>query len=417
MSTRQQLTWQMSNNIIDNLSGDTSMLMSCSLVCKTWLLRSRRHMFLHARISSEDRLRLYLNLLALPHSTFRTSVEEIVIQSSPDKSSNRMTLKYGDFVWLLARLPSVQSVSLDAVTIIQENEEVASILAYPTWSPLHLSSAIFVDVTWENNTVSTSKLVSLLHLFHAVDHLAFHWGGQNQQPLKFKYDAKVAKDGRAATKFKALPRINSLLLLDASEWSPGYMRCLIQMDLYASLTTLVVFIADRGMLVALGNVLRSPLRSLKKLSAYTIATDDLMDASAEEIAKHLDLSKCTSLIFFDFGLVFKSAPIELRGARLRWQWDTAVAMLYSLPPDTLHEIRVSFSPRCNKPSDMLVYLADIPWYQLNSAVRRFPNFVRIAVDCPEYIGKDVLTLAAAVALAVGNDIRFAWRIVEEDVYP
>ncbi|KAF7365553.1 hypothetical protein MVEN_00428600 [Mycena venus] len=68
-----QLPQELVDETLDRLKGESSSLKSCSLVCRSWVLRSRRHLFEHIRLDSRNILVLR-DLLRRPNCTLSPHV-------------------------------------------------------------------------------------------------------------------------------------------------------------------------------------------------------------------------------------------------------------------------------------------------------------------------------------------------------
>lgn len=266
----------MTEDIIDNVSGpdDIETLLTCSLVSKTWLRRSRQRMFRRVFIPDEAELGAFTDLCAAPLASIPDYVQELVL--GRNARGTVMKLEHDQLATLLTLLPGISDLTL--INILWHTNEaypaLAGRLARMSYQPRHLSMLKLLGVTGRASTLTTAGLASLMHLFDAVESLYFLWDTE----------VKLLADGGSVgttAKFRAFPTIYDLVLPN-TPMSTRVLEWMDDMGLCGSLLSLSVYISDNAMLKALGKVLRSSGQSLRALSIYLFGWKQLTRLSGEQ---------------------------------------------------------------------------------------------------------------------------------------
>jgi hypothetical protein len=120
LTQRAHLPPELTDKIIDLLRADRATLASCSLVCRSWVPSSRRHLFLQVFITPENSS-CVLELLSSTRCTFASSVSYLSLIEI-DRISN--------LSGITSRLPHVKDLSL-----LESNLTGEAVFPQPTSAP------------------------------------------------------------------------------------------------------------------------------------------------------------------------------------------------------------------------------------------------------------------------------------------
>ncbi|GJE89141.1 hypothetical protein PsYK624_052350 [Phanerochaete sordida] len=269
MPGSSQLPISTTLGIIDHLGDDPVSLFTCSLVCLSWMTRSRAHTFYHLVVDDAARLRTLLGLLRGGTHSFRFCTRELYL-GAQWPFPEHMDLSRDDFILLLASLPTLQALTL---ANIRWSADTPLPLACTPHTPRHLSTLRLYHLHAAGSAaLGMAHLSSLLRLFSGIGAL----------DMLYDADAAFSTDdapAHACAKVRALPALGELTLL-CSRAKPRIIRWLANAGVFDGLESLQLWLADEEAAVAFGRVVRASGKSLKTLGIYLIR-EGMLDATRE----------------------------------------------------------------------------------------------------------------------------------------
>ena len=153
--------------VIDESADDAHTLRQCALTCRDWLPRSRFHLFSAIRISTQEEIYSFCDLLDA-HPERRPLVRSITM--APGVSEKRQACLVGTFpISLLSRLPKLQGWGLRS-RLPDENR--LNVSYHPTTLQLLRTSSPIVDLRLTAlNFVSRYEFLRFVTSFTQLKHL------------------------------------------------------------------------------------------------------------------------------------------------------------------------------------------------------------------------------------------------------
>jgi hypothetical protein len=163
------------------LYNQTTTFVSCSLVCRSWVWSSRRHLFKGVLLSNRDRVQSFANLFISPHCTIGSHIQNVEVKSDAMAVSEAIQavathvqacrrLSISPFSWThfpvstrntFVRLGAVNDLELSEVQCGSPHELVAIIRCFPQLLKLTLKNALFHRHIAPSTTPLPSTLTNL----------------------------------------------------------------------------------------------------------------------------------------------------------------------------------------------------------------------------------------------------------------
>ena len=130
--------------ILDCLTEDKESLVRCSLVCKNWVPRSRRHLWKRIKLDcaedNGDQVPTFADAISCSPS-LASSIQAFILRGFDDDSTRESP--YGAIIPLLCLMPKLQELLLDQVSFDEFKERSARLELCPSLRRLSLKSTTF----------------------------------------------------------------------------------------------------------------------------------------------------------------------------------------------------------------------------------------------------------------------------------
>ncbi|KAI0337710.1 hypothetical protein BDW22DRAFT_1488162 [Trametopsis cervina] len=366
---------ELTDMVLDCLLDDKAALSTTSLVCRSWLSRSRLHLFRHLSVAND-----FISFAAFLQNTpyLRTYVKYLVLHGHLDDHSTTSPSCAPTTVFLepivlsdiLSHLPSLHTLQLHAVAFHGRSSPCPS----PSFK---LNELIMMNVGSLQDT--TSDMLNILSLFTDVHHLHI---GSTTQTLD-------ADDIPSQTVDLPIPhslRVSSLKLEDVP--LDLYLQLIRQTESVKTLQELEVDCMGLEDAEALSALLHETNSNIGRLAInlsqcpsdgiYSGEEDseDLVTLTSRAICENISasVSSCTNLSALEIAISLDSYLEDPSTYPDAWDWLSSI--LHSAPSSSLQQIDISLAA---EESFAPLLELNVPWQPLADVLNKFSNLGRVTV--------------------------------------
>lgn len=358
------LPQELMDYILDFIHSDGATLRTCTLVARSWLPSSRRHLFSRVELP-ESRFSAFL-AFAQTCAFGPQYVEDLILNGKqPQQDMSQRTATSPAFLRsVLPCLPRLKSLML-FMTLLREGEAdhaPGDLATFPFSAPaLKKLTMYYCGASESENFV---HLARILGLFSSIDRLYLRFEGFGAKTDPPSVAGELADTPPAV--LAALPTLRSLVIDDNAFRTSLYLTIFAPTASSGALRTLEVQSRHPWDLSALGGLLRAASGHLTRLSLDLTGLHEPEDV--EIFVRQAGFAYCSALTSLSVKLdpgTFHRSPLS---------WPTLCALVGSIPVSApLQTVHLHLGMRLLLRDDFF-----LPWNSMDEALARFDSLETVA---------------------------------------